>query len=68
MLCMCVLQRNLRSERERKRNRQREKKTERKKMAKHVRFNDKVSQAVFEKSKGSKRCIDIVESCPRNHV
>ena len=37
---------------------------ERKKMAKQVRFNDKVSQAVFDKSKGSKRCIDNVESCP----
>ena len=33
-------------------------------MAKQVRFNDKVSQAVFDKSKGSKRCIDIVESFP----
>ena len=62
MLCMCVLQRNLRSERERERERERE--TERKKMAKQIRFNDKVSQAVFDKSKGSKRCIDIVESCP----
>ena len=60
MLCMRVLQRNLRSEREREREREREKK----KMAKQVRFNDKVSQAVFDKSKGSKRCIDIVESCP----
>ena len=58
MLCMCVLQRNLTSERERERE------TERKKMAKQVRFNDKVSQAVFDKSKGSKRCIDTVESCP----
>ena len=56
MLCMCVLQRNLTPERERKRKR--------KKMAKQVRFNDKVSQAVFDKSKGSKRCIDNVESCP----
>ena len=33
-------------------------------MTKQVRFNDKVSQAVFDKSKGSKPCIDIVESCP----
>ena len=44
--------------------REKEKQTERKKMAKQVRFNDKVSQAVFENSKGSKRYIDIVESCP----
>ena len=51
-------------QRERERETDREKETERKKMAKQVRFNDKVSQAVFEKSKGSKRCIDIVESCP----
>ena len=36
----------------------------RKKMPKQVRFNDKVFQAVFDKSKGSKRCIDNVESCP----
>ena len=33
-------------------------------MAKQVRFTGKVSQAVFDKSKGSKRCIDNVESCP----
>ena len=36
----------------------------REKMSKQVRFNDKVSQAVFNKNKGSKRCIDNVESCP----
>ena len=45
---MCVLQRNLRSEKEK------EKRKREKKMAKQVRFNDKVS----------KRCNDNVESCP----
>ena len=33
-------------------------------MSKQVRFNDKVSQAVFNTSKGTKRCIDNVETCP----
>ena len=37
---------------------------QREKVSKQVRFNDKVSQDVFNKSKGSKRCIDNVESCP----
>ena len=43
---------------------QSESERERKKIAKQVRFNDEVSKAVFDKSKGSKRCIDNVESCP----
>ena len=34
------------------------------KMSKQVRFNDKVSQAVFNTSKGTKRCIENVETCP----
>ena len=33
-------------------------------MSKRVRFNDKVSKAVFNMSKGAKRCIDNVETCP----
>lgn len=33
-------------------------------MSKQVRFKDKVSRAVFHMTKGIKRCIDDVESCP----
>ena len=56
--CVCVYYSETSDQRERKRKR------ERKKMAKQVRFDDKVSQALFDKSKGSKRGIDNVESCP----
>ena len=34
------------------------------KMSKQVRFKENVSQAVFNTTKGSKRCIEEVESCP----
>ena len=57
---VCVTAKPQIREREGKRGTERE----RKKMPKQVRFNDKVSQALFDKSKGSKQCNDNVESCP----